>query len=49
MSHDFDIAFNLLDEAAQRLQDRRYGTHRITEHNQGPILLTSVHRYTGCR
>lgn len=46
MSHEFDTAFNLLDEAAHRLLDRRYGTHRITGHAQGPILLTSVHRYT---
>lgn len=45
-SHEFDLAFNLLDEAATRLHARRYGTSRITDHNQGHALLTSVHRYT---
>ena len=46
MSHELDLAFNLLDEAAQRLQARRYGTTPIADHNHGPILLISAHRYT---
>lgn len=45
-SHDFDLALSLLDEAADRLQERRYGTTRLTDHNHGAVLLTSVHRYT---
>ena len=46
MSHELDLAFNLLDEAAQRLQARRYGTTPIADHNHGPILLISAHRAT---
>ncbi|WP_441964581.1 hypothetical protein [Mycolicibacterium houstonense] len=45
-SHDFHLAASLLDEAAHRLQERRYGTARVTDHNHGAVLLTSVHRYS---
>lgn len=45
-SHDFHLAVSLLDEAANRLQERRYGTTRLTDHTHGAVLLTSVHRYS---
>jgi hypothetical protein len=46
MDHDFELAFNLLDEAAGRIGDQQYGITRILFHNHGPILLTTVHDYT---
>jgi hypothetical protein len=46
MDHEFELAFNLLDEAAGRIQDQQYGITRILFHNHGPILLTTVHEYT---
>jgi hypothetical protein len=46
MDHEFELAFNLLDEAAGRIQDQQYGITRILSHNHGPILLTTVHQYT---
>jgi hypothetical protein len=46
MDHEFELAFNLLDEAASRIQDQQYGITRIPFHNHGRILLTTVHRYT---
>jgi hypothetical protein len=46
MDHEFELAFNLLDEAAGRIQDQQYGLTRILFHNHGPILLTTVHNYT---
>jgi hypothetical protein len=47
MDHEFELAFNLLDEAAGRIQDQQYGIARIMVHNHGPILITTVHEYTG--
>jgi hypothetical protein len=46
MDHEFELAFNLLDEAAGRIGDQQYGITRILFHNHGPILLTTVHEYT---
>ena len=46
MDHEFELAFNLLDEAAGRIQDQQYGITRILFHNHGPILLTTVHQYS---
>lgn len=46
MDHEFDLAFALLDEAAERIQHQQYGITRIVFHNHGPILLTTVHEYT---
>jgi len=46
MDHEFELAFNLLDEAAGRIQEQQYGITRILFHNHGPILLTTVHDYT---
>lgn len=46
MDHDFELAFNLLDEAAGRIQDQQYGITRIPFHNHGDIGLTTVHDYT---
>lgn len=45
MDHEFALAFNLLDEAAGRIQDQQYGVTRILFHNHGQILLTTVHNY----
>jgi hypothetical protein len=46
MDHEFALAFNLLDEAASRIQDQQYGIARILFHNHGDVLLTTVHDYT---
>lgn len=46
MDHEFELAFNLLDEAAGRIQDQQYGITRILFHNHGDIVLTTVHDYT---
>ena len=46
MDHEFELAFNLLDEAAGRIQHQQYGITRILFHNHGDILLTTVHDYT---
>jgi hypothetical protein len=46
MDHEFELAFNLLDEAAGRIQEQQYGITRILFHNHGKILLTTVHDYT---
>lgn len=46
MDHDFDLAFNLLDEAIGRLQEQQYGITRIAHHNHGDAALISTHRYT---
>lgn len=46
MDHEFELAFNLLDEAAGRIQQQQYGITRILHHNHGDIVLTTVHHYT---
>ena len=46
MDHEFELAFNLLDEAADRIQHQQYGITRILFHNHGDIGLTTVHDYT---
>jgi hypothetical protein len=46
MDHEFDLAFNLLDEAAGRIDHQQYGITRILFHNHGHIVLTAVHNYT---
>ena len=46
MDHEFELAFNLLDEAAGRIQEQQYGITRIPFHNHGDIALTTVHDYT---
>jgi hypothetical protein len=46
MDHEFELAFNLLDEAAGRIQEQQYGITRILVHNHGDIALTTVHGYT---
>lgn len=46
MDHEFDLAFNLIDEAAGRIQHQQYGITRILAHNHGDIELTTVHDYT---
>jgi hypothetical protein len=46
MDHEFELAFNLLDEAVGRVQQQQYGITRILFHNHGDIALTTVHDYT---
>jgi hypothetical protein len=46
MDHEFELAFNLVDEAAGRIQDQQYGITRVLFHNHGDIGLTTVHDYT---
>jgi hypothetical protein len=46
MDHDFDFAFALLDEAAERLGHQQYGTQRIACHDWKPLTLTTSHSYT---
>lgn len=46
MDHAFELAFNLCDEAAGRIQDQQYGITRILAHDHGDVLLTTVHHYT---
>jgi hypothetical protein len=46
MDHEFDLAFALLDDAAERISHQQYGITRCNDHDYGPILLTTVHNYT---
>ena len=46
MDHEFELAFNLLDESVARIQHQQYGITRIPFHNHGDITLTTVHDYT---
>ena len=46
MDHEFALAFNLLDEAAGRIQQQQYGLTRVLFHNHGDIVLTTLHDYT---
>ena len=46
MDHEFELAFNLLDEAAGRIGQQQYGITRLLFHNHGHIALTTVHHYT---
>ena len=47
MDHEFDLAFELLDTAADLLQQQQYGHTTIAYHNHGDDLtLTTVHTYT---
>jgi hypothetical protein len=46
MDHAFELAFNLVDKAAGRIQEQQYGVTRIQVHNHGDIALTTVHGYT---
>jgi hypothetical protein len=46
MDHEFELAFNLLDEAAGRIQNQQYGITSTMSHNHGKIRLTTVHDYT---
>jgi hypothetical protein len=46
MDYEFELAFNLLDEAAERIGHQQYGITRVLFHNYGPTLLTTVHNYT---
>jgi len=46
MNHEFELAFNLLDEAAHHIQHAQYGLARIPNHNHGSILLTTIHEHS---
>ena len=48
MDHEFDLAFELLDDAIDRLRRQHYGTTVTTGcHNHGAdLLLTSRHTYS---
>jgi hypothetical protein len=46
MDDEFELAFNLLDEAAGRIQQQQYGITRVLFHNHGDVALTTVHDYT---
>lgn len=47
MDHEFDLAFELLDTAADLLQQQQYGHTTIAFHNHGEDLtLTTCHSYT---
>jgi hypothetical protein len=47
MDHEFDLAFEVLDTAADRLQMQQYRHTTIEFHNHGDDLtLTTVHTYT---
>lgn len=46
MDHEFELAFNLLDEAAERIQHQQYGITCVWYHNHGDIDLTTVHHYS---
>jgi hypothetical protein len=47
MDHEFDLAFELLDTAADRLQMQQYGHTTLAFHNHGDDLtLTTVHTYS---
>ena len=46
MDHEFDLAFELLDTAIERLQLQQYGATTIECHNHGDdLILTSRHTY----
>jgi hypothetical protein len=48
MDHEFDLAFELLDDAIERLQQQQYGITAVEQHNHGEdLLLTSGHTYSG--
>ena len=44
-TNEFELAFNLLHEAAGRMEEQHYGSTEIRLHNHGPIRLTSLHHY----
>jgi hypothetical protein len=48
MDHEFDLAFTLLDEAAERLGHQQYGTTQIPGHDNDyqPVRITTSHHYT---
>lgn len=47
MDHEFDLAFELLDTAIDRLQLQQYGSTTIECHNHGDdLVLTSRHTYS---
>ena len=47
MDHEFDLAFELLDTAIDRLQLQQYGSTTIEHHNHGDdLILTSRHTYS---
>lgn len=47
MDHEFDLAFELLDTAVERLQQQQYGDTTIEHHNHGDdLILTSRHTYS---
>ncbi|ORA14860.1 hypothetical protein [Mycobacterium arosiense] len=47
MDHEFDLAFELLDNAVDRLQLQQYGITTIEHQNHGEdLLLTSRHTYS---
>ena len=47
MDHEFELAFNLVDEAAGRLQQQQYGITRIPFHNHGMPLLDRLGNFSG--
>jgi hypothetical protein len=46
MDHEFELAFNLIDEAGGRIEQQQYGLTHILIHNHGPIRLVTDHHYT---
>lgn len=46
MHYEFELAFTLLDEAADRIRHEQYGTTRILFHTYGPLLLSTHHTHT---
>ncbi|WP_071288307.1 hypothetical protein [Mycolicibacterium llatzerense] len=45
MNHEFDLAFILLDEAAERLHPGRAGARRLPAADHGRLPLTTICRY----
>lgn len=45
MTHEFDLAFILLDEAAERLQPRPSGAYQLPTTDHGRFPLTTICRY----
>lgn len=45
MTHEFDLAFILLDEAAERLHPARDGARRLPTTDHGRFPLTTIYRY----
>ncbi len=45
MTHEFDLAFILLDEAAERLHPGRAGARRLPAADHGRFPLTTICRY----